>query len=110
MSVCESCWVPRLNGKHDGIGCVHPQPRVKAAAAAAARWPHTDLVLVTAWGRPEFLLGTLQKLAEAVGVEQQHFIFLLDDEYDDRIACIVDVSFPATQLSVRQCRRTEVAA
>ena len=67
-------------------------------------------MLVTAWGRPEFLLGTLQKLAEAVGVDQQHFIFLLDDEYDERIACIVEVRFSATQLSVRHCRRAEVAA
>ena len=69
---------------------VETEPAVRAAAAAAERWGHTDLVLVTAWGRPEFLLGTLQKLAAAVAVEQHHFVFLLDDEYDDRVGCIVE--------------------
>ena len=53
-------------------------------------WPHTDLVLVTAWGRPEFLLATLEHLIRAQGVDEHKFLFLLDDEFDLRMLCIID--------------------
>ena len=56
-------------------------------------WPHTDLVLVTAWGRPEFLLATMEHLLRAEGVQEHKFIFLLDDEFDLRMLCLID-AFP----------------
>jgi hypothetical protein len=64
-----------------------------AATGGGIAWPHTDLVLVTAWGRPEFLLATLEHLLRAEGVEEHKFVFLLDDEYDLRMLCIID-AFP----------------
>ena len=39
---------------------------MRHADEVAGRWGHTDIVLVTVWGRPEFLLATLRLLALAV--------------------------------------------
>jgi hypothetical protein len=65
----------------------------RGADGGGIAWPHTDLVLVTAWGRPEFMLATMEHLLRAEGVQEHKFIFLLDDEFDLRMLCLID-AFP----------------
>ena len=66
------------------------QQRRQAGQKPPPAWDFTDLVLVTAWGRPEFLLATLEHLIAAEAVQEHKFIFLLDDEYDTRMLCIIE--------------------
>jgi hypothetical protein len=69
---------------------VQAEEKVRRSQQEAARWPYADIVLVTAWGRTEFFLSTMEHLIEAVGVDQHRFVFMLDDEFDARILCIID--------------------
>ena len=67
--------------------------RARGSEGGAPPWPFTDTVLVSAWGRPEFLLATLEYLLRADAVDEHSFVFLLDDEFDLRMLCVID-AFP----------------
>eukprot|EP01046_Picozoa_sp_COSAG06_P001393 COSAG06_NODE_45_length_29559_cov_23.840835_11_plen_290_part_00 len=49
-----------------------------SARGSAPEWDATDIVMVSAWRRPEFLLHTLSNLLRAEGADSHFVLFLLD--------------------------------